>query len=406
MKKIKYFLIVPVFLISIFFQIKTVLAKFSNEEDYALEAISESGIDIEGGNDFNSAPLVSPGVYQGNMLADDSYYNRISKTKDSQGNQIVRPQKLIFFKIKLELGQKITALLNAKREVAINTDNQCAAMLPVVKIYGPGSKEYDNPNDTWENYGEVAKDQALFPISDVLFAQYPILAKDASSFQSVKAQYPYPEFVYEEKLYQGASREGYYFVSVGAEWFDKCAADPGDPVGYSEDRANSDYILEGKRLREEQKRNDKLFFKLKIMVEGSTKEYIASRRAEAEAGGIIDPDQAEALARGLDPYYASESNDQYNRGADLNGEDYFDEENSFSDWLNNILIGIASVVFLGGMITAGVIFWRNKNRGQVVLDSNYSQPSPNVPASDLCAVCGDAITSEMVFCGKCGNKLK
>ena len=62
-----------------------------------------------------------------------------------------------------------------------------------------------------------------------------------------------------------------------------------------------------------------------------------------------------------------------------------------------------------------LIVKRKFDRGEfqpqpVMPDLNFSQPAPRDRSSDqnngFCSNCGAPITPEMIFCGKCGNKLK
>lgn len=366
-----------------------------------VELISESAEDLAAGNNFDSAPLVAPGVYQGSFLT----AALVGKIDD-----VVTTGESKFFKVHLEYGQKVTALLNTKREKAIDTEDPCANIEPFILIYS-------NPGPENMVAGQVSSRPLLG--LEINPDPWSISPRDDNAFHSNKAEYPFSRLG--KEVVPEPAPEGDYFVVIGSRWFIEC------PDYSEEDLKNSPvYVSSRMGLEEKKRQNSRVLYKLKINVTGSVEEYEEYLKEQElkDAAYQIEADKRyhEEIANDpvkkkahdeLDAYMDAQSKelkaymDSDDKEGDLADEsDYFDEEDE-SNPIKNILIGLGVCIFIGGAGAAIFLYSRKRKAegGSLVPADNFSD-NPTYQAQALCPNCGSSIDPATDFCGKCGNKLK
>lgn len=273
------------------------LAQRPNSEFYLpLEVISEPSTGLDGGSGFDDAPLVGSGVYGG----------------------IINVGEYKLFKVNLKKGQKVSALLNIKRETAITGEGtvakNCAAMVPTIKIYDYALFTVAEETASWNAMGMKTGDER--PSAP--------LAGDDTEINSYKIKF-------------NTAEAGDYFVSVVNNWSGDCVCMP-PGCGW----ANLNSIYE--KARSDQKKYPKAIYNVKISVEESKDSELTNLEGQKIEMGDVGVDR-----NWLSAYSQKEkvivSDKNYS-------DDNFDEEKSNNSLIKNILFGFAAIIFLVGVVLA------------------------------------------------------
>lgn len=189
----------------------------------AFESYKPSG-NVVPGKGFGDAPLVTPGIYGGDLLTDESK----------------------FYKFKVKKGQKVTISASVKKEKAINspdiyTGDRCTCMVPILTAYGSDMSQVGIKKGDRYKYNNPTYLQSINGADDVT-REYCIRPEDVSPK-------PY-SFSYD------VAKAGEEYVSISIGWLEACSSS-------TVERINSEV-----KNAEKDKQNMKAFYDVKITVEG------------------------------------------------------------------------------------------------------------------------------------------